>query len=159
VELPSFEGLEVLVVDDNRTNRFFLAELLSRWGMKPVCVDTGKGALAALAEAHTSGAPFELIILDGHMPVMDGFTTAENIRQNADFSASKIVMLTSAGSRGDGDRCRRLGIQGYLLKPAKSSELFQCHRGSAGNQGGGERASRDPALAPRVMQESQDTGG
>jgi len=42
VELPSFEGLEVLVVDDNRTNRFFLAELLSRWGMKPVCVDTGK---------------------------------------------------------------------------------------------------------------------
>jgi len=85
---------------------------------------------------------------------MDGFTTAENIRQNADFSASKIVMLTSAGSRGDGDRCRRLGIQ-VTAQTSQILGTFQCHRGSAGNQGGGERASRDPALAPRVMQESQ----
>jgi PAS domain S-box-containing protein len=124
LEPAVLEGLAVLVVDDNRTNRLILSELLSNWGLKPCCVDSGRAALVALTEAYRNSAPFGLIVLDGHMPGMDGFTTAERIRENSESSATRIVMLTSGGSRGDGARCAQLGIQGYLLKPAKSSELF-----------------------------------
>jgi len=123
-EPVSLEGVSVLVVDDNRTNRLILVGMLSNWGMKPHCVDSGAAALAALAEAPASGKLFPLVILDYHMPDMDGFETAAKIRRTQGYSAAKIVMLTSAGSRGDGARCAQLGIHAYLLKPAKSSELF-----------------------------------
>jgi two-component system, sensor histidine kinase and response regulator len=118
------EGMDVLVIDDNRTNRRILGGMLSNWGMKPHCVESAQGGLDALALAHGECRPFSLIILDCQMPDMDGFTMAEKIRQNPDFSSTRIVMLTSAGTRGDGARCAQLGIEAYLLKPAKPSELF-----------------------------------
>ncbi len=124
IEPTVLEGLAVLVVDDNVTNRFILTETLSNWGMKPCCVSNGKDALAALAAAQKDATPFGLIVLDVQMPEMDGFMTAEAIRQNPENAATRIVMLTSSGTRGDGARCAKLDIQGYMLKPAKSSELF-----------------------------------
>lgn len=124
LEPGSLEGLAVLVVDDNLTNRLILRETLFQWGMKPVCADSGKAALAALAGAQKDAKPFGVVVLDGQMPGMDGFTTAETIRQHPEYAATKIIMLTSSGSQGDGERCAKLGIQGYLLKPVKSSELF-----------------------------------
>jgi len=124
LETSALEGLPVLVVDDNLTNRFILAETLSNWGIKPSCAESGKAALAALAAAHNNAKPFGVVVLDGQMPDMDGFATAEIIREHPEYAATRIVMLTSSGSRGDGARCAALDIQGYLLKPAKSSELF-----------------------------------
>jgi CheY-like chemotaxis protein len=124
IEPTVLEGLAVLVVDDNVTNRFILTETLSNWGMKPCCVSNGKDALASLAAAHRGATPFGLVVLDVQMPEMDGFMTAEAIRQNPENAATRIVMLTSSGTRGDGARCAKLDIQGYMLKPAKSSELF-----------------------------------
>ena len=115
------EGLSVLIVDDNRTNRFILSEMLSKWGLKPHCVESGNAALAAL-----DGEAFPLIILDNQMPDMDGFTTAAIIRKNPRLSATRIVMLSSSGTRGDGARCIQVGIQSYLFKPAKSAELFSA---------------------------------
>jgi signal transduction histidine kinase/CheY-like chemotaxis protein len=124
LEPVALEGLAVLVVDDNLTSRLILTETLSNWGMKPCCADSGRAALAALAVAQRSAQPFGLVVLDGQMPEMDGFTTAETIRQHSEYAATRIVMLTSYGSPGDGARCAKLDIEGYLLKPAKSSELF-----------------------------------
>jgi signal transduction histidine kinase/CheY-like chemotaxis protein/ligand-binding sensor domain-containing protein len=124
VEPAVLEGMAVLVVDDNRTNRRILGAMLSNWGLKPCCVDGGREGLDALTRAHRESRPFPLVILDCQMPDMDGFTMAGKIRQNADFSSTKIVMLTSAGTRGDGARCAQLGIEAYLLKPAKPSELY-----------------------------------
>jgi two-component system sensor histidine kinase/response regulator len=112
------------VVDDNLTNCFILMETFSNWGMKPCCVNSGKAALAALALARKDAKPFGLVVLDSQMPEMDGFETAEVIRQHAEYAATRIVMLTSSGNKGDGARCEKLGIHGYLVKPAKSSELF-----------------------------------
>ena len=124
LEPGSLEGLVVLVVDDNLTSRLILMETFSNWGMKPVCADSGKAALAALAAPREGAEPFGLVVLDGQMPGMDGFTTAETIRQHPEYAATKIIMLTSSGHRGDGECCAKLDIQGYLLKPAKPSELF-----------------------------------
>jgi len=123
-DLSQMQDLPVLVVDDNATNRRILEEMLRQWKMKPTLVDSGKAALAALWQASLTEAPFPLILLDAVMPEMDGFTLAERIRQSPELAGAKIILLTSAGQRGDGARCRELGIAGYLMKPLKQSELL-----------------------------------
>jgi len=123
-EPVALEGLAVLVVDDDPANRLVLAETLFNLGMKPSCTGSGEPALASLAAAQKENKPFGLVVLDCQMPKMDGFTMAETIRRHPEYAATRIVMLTSIGSRGDGARCTKLDIQGYLVKPAKTSELF-----------------------------------
>jgi CheY-like chemotaxis protein len=64
------------------------------------------------------------MVLDARMPDMDGFETVETMRQHSELNEVRIIMLTSAGERGDTTRCRQLGIPAYLMKPARQSELF-----------------------------------
>ena len=119
-------GLPVLVVDDNVTNRRILQEMLLAWHMKPAMAESGPDALAILERASAEGTPFPLILLDAQMPGMDGFTVMEKINQNARLAKTDVIMLTSAGYRGDGARCRKLGIKGYLTKPVKRSDLLDA---------------------------------
>ncbi len=118
--------LPVLVVDDNATNRRILEEVLGNWGMRPLAVDGGEAALAALGRAAAAGKPFPLVLLDAHMPGMDGFTLAERIRRGPGSARTLMVMLTSAGHPEDVARCRELGIDVYLMKPVKQSELYSA---------------------------------
>jgi signal transduction histidine kinase/DNA-binding response OmpR family regulator len=122
---PSLEGIRVLIVDDNHTNRQILEGTLRNWAMRPTAVASGAEALAAVAAA-APAEPFQLILLDASMPGMDGFTFAERLRAMTDSSWATIMMLSSAGQRGDAARCRALGIRAYLLKPLKRSELLQA---------------------------------
>jgi two-component system sensor histidine kinase/response regulator len=114
----------VLVVDDNFTNRRVLQGMLSRWGMRVTAVEGGRSALRALEEAREQGLAFPLILLDGHMPEMDGFTLAQQIQKNPKLIDATVMMLTSAGHMGDVARCRELGISAYLVKPIRPSELL-----------------------------------
>jgi PAS domain S-box-containing protein len=118
--------LSVLVVDDNFTNRRILDGMLKRWSMRPEMVSNGEAGIAALERAASAGSPFPLVLLDARMPEMDGFTLAERIRQNPKLAGSTIVMLTSAGQRGDAARCRELGIAIYLIKPIRQSDLLEA---------------------------------
>ncbi len=70
------------------------------------------------------GEPYALVLLDAHMPEMDGYEVAKLIRQNELISGSPIMMLSSAGQYGEPARCDELGIELYLAKPVKQSELF-----------------------------------
>jgi signal transduction histidine kinase/DNA-binding response OmpR family regulator/HPt (histidine-containing phosphotransfer) domain-containing protein len=119
----SLDGLRVLVVDDNHTNRRILEGALRYWGMRPTGVESGPEALAAIGAA---AEPFQLILLDANMPEMDGFMFAERLGAMTGSKRSTIMMLSSAGQRGDAARCRELGIKAYLLKPLKRSELLQA---------------------------------
>jgi len=119
-------GLPVLVVDDNAANRRILGEMLKPWGMKPVLAASGREAIAALRDADQSASPFALLLTDANMPEMDGFTLVERIRQQADLRKITIMMLTSAGQRGDAARCRELGIAAYLVKPIGQSQLLDA---------------------------------
>ena len=117
---PSLEGVAVLVVDDNDANRRVLDATATRWGMKTTTARGADEALELLQAAAESGSPFPLVLCDVHMPDKSGFYLAEQ------FSAdrkTKIILLTSAGQRGDSARCRELGIAGYLTKPVRQSEL------------------------------------
>jgi signal transduction histidine kinase/CheY-like chemotaxis protein/ligand-binding sensor domain-containing protein len=117
-------GLGVLVVDDNITNRRILQEMLSNWGMKPTPAESGTTALECVKQAE---APFALILTDFNMPDMDGFTLVEQLRQDPHLAVEpKVIMLSSAGQRGDAARCRELGVAAYLTKPIGQSELFDC---------------------------------
>ncbi len=121
--------LHSLIVDDNFTNRRVMLGMLSRWGMRPTAVDGGRAALQAIEIANNAGHPFPLILLDGQMPEMDGFTLAEHIQKDPGLLGATIMMLTSAGHLGDAARCRELGISAYLVKPIRQSELLSaiCH--------------------------------
>ncbi|HEY6267969.1 MAG TPA: response regulator [Candidatus Acidoferrum sp.] len=119
-------AVRVLVVDDNRTNRRILEGMLGRWEMKSSSVQDGEEALAKLSEAQEAGEPFALILMDMHMPKMDGFELIEEIRQSPHPSTAMIMMLTSAGHRGDAARCQELGVAVCLLKPIRQSELREA---------------------------------
>jgi two-component system sensor histidine kinase/response regulator len=124
VSTEILKGIKTLIVDDNATNRRILRETLERWGMMCVTVEGGEQALQELSEAHRISAPYSLILTDLLMPGMDGFGFVEKVRERTEFALARILILTSAGHRGDGSRCQELGVAGYLLKPVRQSELL-----------------------------------
>jgi signal transduction histidine kinase/DNA-binding response OmpR family regulator len=126
IEPEQLNGLRTLIVDDNATNRRVLIGMLTRWGMKPTAVESGAIALQALEIAKSAGNPFPLILVDGQMPDMDGFTLAEKIHCDPTLVGASIMMLTSAGHLGDAARCRELGIAAYLVKPVRQGELLEA---------------------------------
>ena len=117
------QGLRVLVVDDNATNRLILAERLRRWGCNPTSAESGEAALSAMKRAAEAGEPFSLVLTDAQMPGMDGFALVEHIQRHPEFSRPTIMMLTSTGQRLDVTRCRELGVAAYLVKPIRGHEL------------------------------------
>ena len=127
-------GLLVLIVDDNSTNRRVLQEIVLAWHMTPTLTESGPEALTVLERSETNGTPFGLILMDAQMPGMDGFSVARRIKQDAKLSRSAVIMLTSAGLRGDAARCRELGIKAYLTKPIKRSDLLEAIKMVLGSQ-------------------------
>jgi PAS domain S-box-containing protein len=122
----TLHDMGVLVVDDNGTNRHILVKMLENWHMKPTAVDSGAKAIVTLREATGLGRNFPLILLDAQMPEMDGFAVAEAIKRNPDWRGATVMMLSSAGQRGDVIRCRELGIAAYLTKPVRQADLLDA---------------------------------
>ncbi len=125
---PSCElrGKRVLIVDDNATNRDILEHQADSWGMLRASAETGPQGLAMLNAAVAQGHPYDLVILDMHMPEMDGLEVAQRIKADPSLSAARLVMLTSVGLRGDARLAREAGIMAYLTKPVRQADLFSC---------------------------------
>jgi signal transduction histidine kinase/DNA-binding response OmpR family regulator len=124
--VAELQGLSLLVVDDNETNRRILCEMTRGWGMRPCAAESGAIALAALETAQNED-PFRLVLIDGNMPVMDGFELAEKIRKRTKRrgeAKTTVLMLTSGGQPGEANRCRQVGISAYLLKPVLKADLL-----------------------------------
>jgi PAS domain S-box-containing protein len=119
----TISGRRILIVDDNRTNRLILEELLTQWGCRAASVPGGTEALQALREASATGEPYEAVILDRMMPGMDGCSLAGSIRADPALSGVRMLMLTSGGADESG-RLSELGIGVCLAKPVRHSELF-----------------------------------
>jgi len=113
----------VLVVDDNETNRRILDRMLTRWEMRPTCVEGGADALRELMSAWETGDPYRLVLTDMHMPGMDGFGLVERIRNHSEVATATVMMLSSGARRGEMARFRELGLFAYLVKPIRQSEL------------------------------------
>lgn len=126
---PSWNGLgaqdlKVLVVDDNATNRLILKETLESWRMAPTLVSSGKVVLDTMMKAHHAGSPFALVLLDCHMPELDGFGVVQAIKKHPELGSASIMMLTSDAHHSDIARCSELGISAHLIKPVRQSELL-----------------------------------
>jgi signal transduction histidine kinase/CheY-like chemotaxis protein len=151
VDLAAIRDVPALIVDDNSTNRRILLDALLSWRLKPTPCENGQAALRYLEQAQAEGKPFRLVLLDAQMPVMDGFSVAEWIRQQSQLAGTIIIMLTSAGVRGDAARCRELGVQAYLPKPVRRADLLQSIRVLLGAQTAG---SKDlPVLTTHALRE------
>ena len=123
--IESVVGLTVLIVDDNATNRRILAEQLHALGMIVSTADGARAALTELWRARAESRMFSLIIMDYHMPDMDGLQLAERMREFPGVVASSIMMLTSGGQAGDVAKCRAMGLAGYVTKPLSQRALYQ----------------------------------
>jgi len=121
----ALSGVRVLVADDNETTRDMLAQALQGWQMKVTLVSDGAAAVEEFERAQDAVERYDLAILDDQMPFLAGFEVAEKIRSHAASEGTKLLLLTSLGKRGDGPRCRAIGIEGYLRKPIKRSTLHQ----------------------------------
>ena len=120
----SLEGISVLVVDDNPTNRCILEELLRGWHMRPETATSAAEALVKMRQRNAEQAPFQLVLTDLHMPETDGFGLVEQMHNEpAALQHVVVLMVTSGEHRGDLARCRNLGIASYLTKPVRRSEL------------------------------------
>jgi signal transduction histidine kinase/CheY-like chemotaxis protein len=146
-------GVKVLIVDDNRTNRRILEGMLKRWEMRSTSVEDGEDALAQLSVAREAGEPYRLILTDMHMPKMDGFELIKRIREMPELSMATIMMLTSAGHRGDAARCQELGVSAYLLKPIRQSELREA---IARVLGAREQEGAIPLITRFSLQDARD---
>ena len=152
-EPANLRDLPVLVVDDNATNRRILEGMLKSWCMRPTAVEGGHDALAVLEQARKTGKTFPLILLDAQMPGMDGFGLTERMKQIPELAGATIMMLTSAGLRGDAARCRELGIAAYLTKPIKQSELLDAILLALGTLP--PEAGRTPLVTRHALRESR----
>ncbi len=124
--LADVRGRSILVVDDNAVNRRVLCSALEHAGAYQFGVSSGQEALAWLTERSFTAKPCDLVLLDFQMPQMDGFEVAQRIGQLSHCSQLPMLMLSSAGMKGDAARARELGILGYLTKPISRDELLMA---------------------------------
>ena len=119
------KGLKVLLVDDNATNRMILNKILSGVGALVTEADGGEQGLAEFKRAEDSEDPFQLALIDGRMPDMDGFELVQHMKEETGgVKNTAIMMLTSDDRHSDAVRCRELNIAFYLIKPVKKANLL-----------------------------------
>ncbi len=122
----ALHGMPVLIVDDNATSRELLAETLAHWGMRPAAVDGGAAALQALQAAAHRGEPFPLMLLDDHMPGMDGPAVVEQMRSQAWADATAIILLVATRRGGEANRSQELGVATTIAKPVRQTRLLDA---------------------------------
>ena len=123
-ELESLRDLPVLVVDDNRTNRWILEEMLKYWHMQPILADSAAAARKALIVADEAQHPIRLILLDNHMPGEDGLQFAASVRDRPRREPCPIIMISSGTFPADTDQFEKYGIHRFMTKPVIASELL-----------------------------------
>ncbi|MBI2480999.1 MAG: response regulator, partial [Planctomycetia bacterium] len=146
IEMATLAGMPALIVDDNRTNRRILEEILTNWKMKPSLADSGEAALCELRQAAARGAPYRLVLLDCMMPAMDGFELAKLIGEDAQIGECMAIMISSGVRPGDAERCRQLGIIRHMSRPFVQSELLKTILAAVGEAVTDEGESPDEAV-------------
>jgi signal transduction histidine kinase/CheY-like chemotaxis protein len=119
-------GARILVVDDNETNRKLMAAMLKSWGCRHESACSAEAALKLLYEAAGRNDPFRIALLDQMMPVMDGGDLGRRIKADPLLESTLMIMVTSLGRRGEAAVLEQIGFAGYLTKPVRQSQLYDC---------------------------------
>jgi signal transduction histidine kinase/DNA-binding response OmpR family regulator len=122
--VADLSGVRVLIADHSTPNQRVMMEQLANWGMRSAAAGTSNDALLRLREAHAEGDPFQLVLIDDHMPGVRGESLGRAIKEEEGINTSLLVLLTSMGQRGDAARMLELGFSAYLTRPIRQSELL-----------------------------------
>lgn len=138
VPSESLHGLRALVADDNGTCCRVIVDSLKLAGLEPHSVTDGRAAWEALVRAREAGTPYAVAILDVHMPEIDGFALASRLLDDNEHRETAVILLTLAGHRGEGARCREIGVSAYHTKPFMTADLVESIRAVMGERNGSE---------------------
>lgn len=124
LESRRFERKKVLVVEDNEINRLVITQQLAQYGIEPHIACNGSESVEMVLDAVTRHKPYDLVIMDCQMPVMDGYRATEAIRKLGDTAYKiPIVALTANAMQGEREKCIMAGMNDYLTKPIDSLRL------------------------------------
>lgn len=151
LRLRPLEGVSVLAVDDNATNRKLFEAMLSSWQMEPTVVERPSQALKTLHKSQQQGQPFELILLDMEMPEMTGVELARTIHNDPRWNDVPMILLSSAGVVVDAEEMDELGITRQLLKPIRPSSLFEAVRQALLLEEGELHGKRTATVTPPIL--------
>ncbi|HEV8267818.1 MAG TPA: response regulator, partial [Thermoanaerobaculia bacterium] len=126
VPRAELRGIRILIVDENPTSRSILSQHTSSWGMRSEVVSDGATALWELRDAARRGEPYDLALLDSQVRGADGLEMAREIQADPNLNGVRLVLVTAVGRRGDGAAARMAGIRGYLTKPVRQFQLYDC---------------------------------
>ena len=121
LDMKACKGRRVLVVDDDEFNRDVLSAILSMAGAEVVAAPDGSTALASLAADRS----FDAVLMDVHMPGMDGFETTRRIRANSEWADLPVLAVTANVMSGVREKCFEAGMDDFLTKPVDSTALFE----------------------------------
>lgn len=119
----SLHGLKILLVEDNEINQQIAKELLEEEGVKVEIANNGKEAVDCV---HAD--PFDIVLMDVQMPVMDGYTAAKLIRSDSQFVDLPIIAMTANAMAGDRDKCLAAGMNDHIGKPINPLVMFETIR-------------------------------
>jgi PAS domain S-box-containing protein len=122
-QAAAVDGARVLLVDDNPDNRLIVSFYLEEAGIVPDTAEDGAEAVAAVQAAIADGRPYEVILMDMRMPVMDGYAATKALRDQG--VATPIIALTAHAMAGDSQACLNFGCNGYLSKPIEPQTLIE----------------------------------
>ncbi|MFO0699644.1 MAG: response regulator [Nitrospira sp.] len=148
----------VLIVDDHLTNQQVLTQSLHKQGV--ICESAANGFQALERLRHAAGRqnPFDVAIVDMQMPGMDGLELARQIKLDPQLTATRLILLTSVGQRGDAKKAQDVGIAAYLTKPIRQSLLYECLSmvlGSRAEAGGATSSSLPSIITRHSLSEAQ----
>jgi len=144
-EFADMPGLNALVVSPNEHIRFILSEYLQAWSCVVKSACSGEDALSVL---RNPAYPLNLILTEIRMTPTDGFTLVREIRKIGALAKIPVIMLATIGRKGEGRKCRELGIKGYLSKPVRPCYLYKTITSVTGLS---DLSEEDEQAGPRLV--------
>jgi signal transduction histidine kinase/DNA-binding response OmpR family regulator len=154
----SLAGRRALVVDDNATNRRVLMGQLLLCGVEAVSASSASEALALLRNARAAGKAYDVGLIDHQMPECDGAELGRMIIADEALRPTRLVLLTSSGQRGDGQRFADIGFAGYLLKPVTQRDLTECLMLVLAERIEGQQAQQRPIVTRHSLRAQRKRG-
>jgi CheY-like chemotaxis protein len=124
--IADIRGLKILYIDSNKTARDVILAQLGAWKTDCRLAETASEGLALLHEASGSDHPFKIAIFDSRMTDMDSITLSQKIKSDKKLKNIALIMITSAGKRGDAKKYKEHGFSAYFCKPVRQSDLYDC---------------------------------
>ncbi|ANQ51640.1 response regulator [Flammeovirga sp. MY04] len=148
------KGAKILLVEDNEINQLIASELLAKFGVYVDIAENGQVGIEKVNKAFDDNEPYEGVLMDIQMPVMDGYTATEELRKDARYTELPIIAMTANALSQDKDRAREAGMTDHIAKPIDNAQLFSIL--GRWIEAKGNYKSNDPKLLEKLKEAGKD---